>query len=59
VHDYISSFRVAELKRMVSRGEVNTLSDTLSAGFGTIQTVRACFLKVEGITLDEYLKSRL
>lgn len=59
VHDYISSFRVAELKRMVSRGEVNMLSDTLSAGFGTIQTVRACFLKVEGITLDEYLKSRL
>ena len=59
VHDYISSFRVAELKRMVSRGEVNTLIDTLSAGFGTIQTVRACFLKVEGITLDEYLKSRL
>lgn len=59
VHDYISSFRVAELKRMISRGEVKTLSDTLSAGFGTIQTVRACFLKVEGITLDEYLKSRL
>ena len=55
VHDYISSFRVAELKRMVERGEVKTLSDTLAAGFGTTQTVRACFLKVEGITLDEYL----
>ena len=55
VHDYISSFRVAELKRMISRGEVKTLSDTLAAGFGTTQTVRACFLKVEGITLDEYL----
>lgn len=55
VHDYISSFRVAELKRMIARGEVKTLSDTLVAGFGTTQTVRACFLKVEGITLDEYL----
>jgi len=55
VHDYIGSFRVAELKRMISRGEVNTLNDTLAAGFGTTQTVRACFLKVEGITLDEYL----
>ena len=56
VHDYISSFRVAELKRMIDRGEVKTLNDTLAAGFGTTQTVRACFLKVEGITLDEYLK---
>lgn len=55
VHDYIGSFRVAELKRMISRGEVKTLNDTLAAGFGTTQTVRACFLKVEGITLDEYL----
>jgi len=56
VHDYICSFRVAELKRMIARGEVKTLNDTLLAGFGTIQTVRACFLKLEGITLDEYLK---
>jgi AraC-like DNA-binding protein len=56
VHDYISSFRVAELKRMIARGEANTMSEMLDAGFGTAQTVRACFLKVEGITLDEYLK---
>ena len=58
VHDYISSFRVAELKRMIARGEVKTLNDTLGAGFGTTQTVRACFLKVEGITLDEYLNTK-
>lgn len=56
VHDYISSFRVAELKRMIARGEVNVLNDTLAAGFGTTQTVRACFLKVEGITLDDYME---
>jgi len=49
---------VAELKRMIARGEVNTLNDTLAAGFGTLQTVRACFLKVEGITLDDYLKQQ-
>ena len=55
VHEYISSFRVAELKRMISRGEVKALNDTLGAGFGTTQTVRSCFLKAEGITLDEYL----
>ena len=57
VHDYISSFRVAELKHMIARGEVKTLNDTLGAGFGTTQTVRACFLKVEGVTLDEFLNS--
>lgn len=56
VHEYISSFRVAELKRMIARGEVRTLSDTLAAGFGTTQTVRSCFLKSEGVTLDEYLE---
>ena len=56
IHDYISSFRVAELKRMISRGEVKNLSETVDAGFGTIQTVRSCFLKIEGMTLDEYLR---
>ena len=56
VHDYISSFRIEELKRMISRGEVKALGDTLNAGFGTLQTVRSCFLKIEGIKLDEYLK---
>ena len=42
---------------MISRGDIKSMGDTLAAGFGTIQTVRACFLKVEGITLDEYLNS--
>ena len=56
VHDYISSFRVAELKRMIVRGEVESLNDMTDAGFGTMQTVRSCFLKIEGITLDEYMK---
>jgi len=58
VHDYISSFRVTELKRMIERGEVKTLNDTLAAGFGTTQTVRACFLKMEGVTLDDFLAKR-
>lgn len=59
VHDYISSFRIKELKRLVARGEVKSLNDTLVAGFGTIQTARACFLKIEGITLDDYLKKKM
>ena len=55
VHDYINSFRVAELKRMIVRGEAKTLKDTLDAGFGTTKTVRTCFQQVEGISLDEFL----
>ena len=55
VHDYINSFRVAELKRMIVRGEAQTLKETLDAGFGTTKTVRTCFQQVEGISLDEFL----
>jgi len=55
VHDYINSFRVAELKRMIAHGDIKTLNDTLAAGFGATQTVRSCFLKAEGITLDAYM----
>ena len=40
---------------MIARGEVKSMSDTLLAGFGTTQTVRACFFKAEGISLDEYI----
>lgn len=59
VHDYISSFRVAELKRMIARGEVKSVNDALAAGFGSIQTVRACFLKMEGVNFDDYLRQHL
>ena len=55
VHDYINSFRVNELKRMIVRGDVMTVKEALDAGFGTTKTVRTCFQMVEGITLDEFL----
>ena len=55
VHDYINSFRVAELKRMIVRGDVKTVKEALDAGFGTTKTVRTCFQMVEGITLDDFL----
>lgn len=54
VHDYINRYRIEELKRLISKGKISTLSETVDAGFGTIQTARSCFLKMEGITLDEY-----
>ena len=56
VHDYINSYRLEELKRRICRGQVSTLTECLDAGFGTVKTVRACFLKLDGITLDQYLR---
>ena len=54
VHDYINRYRIEELKRLICKGKINTLGETVDAGFGTVQTARSCFLKMEGITLDEY-----
>ena len=56
VHDYINSYRIEELKHRIQRGEVSTLTDCLDAGFGAIKTVRSCFLRHEGISLDQYMQ---
>ncbi len=55
VHDYISFYRIAELKRMIERGEVTTVSECQDAGFGTTKTVRSCFLRCEGTSVEDYL----
>lgn len=54
VHEYINRYRIEELKRLITKGKITALGETMDAGFGTIQTARSCFLKMEGITLDEY-----
>lgn len=56
VHDFIVSYRVAELKRLILRGEVTSLADTSTVGFGTLITARNAFLKVEGTSLDRFLE---
>ena len=58
VHDYINSYRINELKRMIQRGEATTLTECMDAGFGTVKTVRNCFLRQEGISIDEYLRKK-
>lgn len=54
VHEYINRYRIEELKRLITKGRITALGETVDAGFGTIQTARACFLRMEGVTLDEY-----
>ncbi len=55
VHDYITYYRINELKHMIQRGRVTSVSEALDAGFGSAKTARSCFEKIEGISLDEYL----
>lgn len=56
VHDYINNYRIHELKRLIQRGDVTSVSECLDAGFGTPKTARTCFEKIDGGSLDEYLE---
>lgn len=55
IHEYINTYRIDEIKRMVMKGQVHTLTECLDAGFGTIKTARSCFEKVTGGSLDDFL----
>lgn len=55
VHEYINAYRVEELKRLVANKQIQSMKDCMDAGFGTIKTARAAFLRVQGETLDDYL----
>lgn len=59
VHEYITAYRVQELKRLVARGDVRGVADTLVVGFGSIKTARLCFERIEGCDLDGYLTQRV
>ncbi len=56
VHEYITAYRVQELKRLIVRGEVRTASDALIVGFGSVKTARLCFERIERCTIDAYLE---
>lgn len=58
VHEYITTYRVEELKRLVARGEIASVSDCLCVGFGAVKTARLCFERIEGQSLDDFLKER-
>ena len=56
VHEYINRYRLDELKRRIRQGQITALGDCLDAGFGSLKTVRSCFLKMDGVSLDQYIK---
>lgn len=55
IHEYINRYRIEELKRLIQRGKVRSVSDSMLAGFGTTVTARSCFERMEGVALDAYL----
>ncbi len=55
VHEYISSYRVREVKRMITSGQATTLTECLTAGFGAVKTLRTCFQREETVTIDAFL----
>ncbi len=57
-HDYINSYRIDALKRGVAAGTIRTVNDCVRAGFGSCKTARNCFGRMEGMSLDDYLKKR-
>lgn len=58
VHEYITAYRVAELKRLFARGEIVSLSDCEVVGFGSVKTAKLCFERIEGYSLEEFLQSK-
>lgn len=57
IHDYINTYRVRELKRLIEKHAVTNLSECQCAGFGAIKTAKTCFERIEGESLDSFIKA--
>lgn len=55
IHDYLTMYRVEELRRLVANGTIKNVSESDMAGFGAVKTARASFEKLQGISLDDYI----
>lgn len=55
IHEYITTYRVEELKRLISLGRIRVVADCDLVGFGTPKTARSCFERIEGTALDDFL----
>lgn len=55
IHEYITTYRVEELKRLISIGKIKTVADSDMVGFGTPKTARTCFERIEGASLDLFI----
>lgn len=55
IHEYISRYRVAELRRLIEAGKITKKQQTSQVGFRSPQTAAACFERYEGMPLADFL----
>lgn len=56
VHDYISRYRVSELRRLIEAGKVTDIRQHTCVGFLTLKTAIQAFERYEHVSLAEFLK---
>ncbi len=55
-HEYIATYRTAEMKRLLGENIHLPLADVaIQAGFGSLKTARAAFERIEGSTPEEWV----
>ena len=59
IHEYITMYRVQELKRLIVVGKITSVSDSYLVGFVAPKTARSCFERIEGENLDAFISSRV
>ena len=58
IHEFIATYRVSELRRLILSGKVTSVSDCYMVGFVAPKTARSCFERIEGENLDSFIVSR-
>ncbi len=56
IHEYISRYRVAELKRLIEAGKITELKQVDQVGFRSYKTAQASFILYEGRNLTEFME---
>lgn len=56
IHEYISRYRVAELRRKIEQGEITELKQVTEAGFRAVKTASSCFSRYENENLGAFLE---
>lgn len=58
VHEYLTLYRVEELKNLIKSGQLRTAAECDMAGFATVKTARLCFERTYGVKLDDYISEK-
>lgn len=58
VHEYLTLYRVEELKNLIKSGQLSSATECDMAGFATVKTARLCFERTYGVKLDDYIEEK-